>query len=152
MIRQTITPRADWRAKVEELGLIWHTVDGRPYWDESAYYSFTLGQIEEIEAATTELYRLFVEAGQHVVDTPGLLASFGIPAFCHDAVRAAWNDEPPALNYGRFDLGYDGRSPPKLFESTAIRRRRYWRRRWCSGPGRRTCSPRSTSSPASMTS
>ncbi|WP_375383021.1 glutathionylspermidine synthase family protein [uncultured Sphingomonas sp.] len=116
MIRRTITPRVDWQAKVEALGLIWHTVDGRPYWDESACYSFTLAQIEEIEAATAELYRLFLEAGQHVVDRPDLLASFGIPAFCHDAIRRAWNDEPPALNFGRFDLGYDGKGPPKLFE------------------------------------
>lgn len=116
MIRRAIAPRPDWQAKVEQLGLIWHTVDGRPYWDESACYSFTLAQIEEIEATTAELYRLFLEAGQHVVDTPELLASFGIPAFCHDAIRAAWNNEPPALNFGRFDLGYDGKSPPKLFE------------------------------------
>ncbi len=116
MIRRTITPRPDWQMKVEELGLIWHTVDGKPYWDESVYYSFTLAQIEEIEAATAELYRLFLAAGQHVVDRPDLLASFGIPAFCHDAIRAAWDAEPPALNFGRFDLGYDGKGPPKLFE------------------------------------
>ena len=31
-------------------------------------------------------------------------------------IEAAWDAEPPALNYGRFDLGYDGAGPPKLFE------------------------------------
>ena len=28
----------------------------------------------------------------------------------------AWTAEPPCLNFGRFDLGYDGIGPPKLFE------------------------------------
>ncbi|NWP29040.1 glutathionylspermidine synthase family protein, partial [Escherichia coli] len=28
----------------------------------------------------------------------------------------AWEEEPPALNFGRFDLGYSGDGPPKLFE------------------------------------
>jgi glutathionylspermidine synthase len=41
---------------------------------------------------------------------------FGIPDFCHAAIRSAWAEEPPALNYGRFDFGYDGSGEPKLFE------------------------------------
>jgi glutathionylspermidine synthase len=31
-------------------------------------------------------------------------------------IRRAWDEEPPALYHGRFDLGYDGHNPPKLFE------------------------------------
>lgn len=116
MIRHSITPRPDWQAKVEADGLIWHSVDGRPYWDESAYYSFTAAQIAELEAATTELYRLFLLAGQAIVDDQRLLDRFGIPPHFHRAIRDAWDAEPPALNYGRFDLGYDGSGPPKLFE------------------------------------
>ena len=45
-----------------------------------------------------------------------LLGTFGIPAFCHQAIRDTWEREPSALNFGRFDLGYDGAGPPKLFE------------------------------------
>jgi glutathionylspermidine synthase len=116
MIRHAIEPRADWRAKVEADGLIWHSVDGRPYWDESAYYRFTRAQVDEIEAATAELYRLFLAAGQAIVDDTRLLDRFGIPAMFHQAIRDAWDAEPPALNFGRFDLGYDGAGPPKLFE------------------------------------
>jgi glutathionylspermidine synthase len=44
------------------------------------------------------------------------MARFGIPEYCHEAIRAAWANEPPALNYGRFDFGYDGGGEPKLFE------------------------------------
>ena len=115
MRRIDTTPRAAWQARVESLGLVWHTADGNPYWDESACYSFTPAQIATIEAASAELYEMFLAAGQHVLDRD-LLGDFGIPGFCHDAIHDAWNAEPPALNYGRFDLGYDGATPPKLFE------------------------------------
>ncbi|WP_019515376.1 glutathionylspermidine synthase family protein [Sphingomonas sp. Mn802worker] len=116
MIRLPARPRADWQRKVEAEGLIWHSVDGRPYWDESIYYSFTLSQITELENATAELYRLFIAAGDVIVDDPKLLTRFGIPQIFHRAIRAAWENEPPALNFGRFDLGYDGVNSPKLFE------------------------------------
>jgi len=116
MERRTLRPRDGWQAKVEALGLVWHTTaDGRPYWDEAACYAFSRAQIAEIEGATAELYRLFLEAGQAILDR-GLLGRFGIPDYCHEAIRDMWNEEPPALNYGRFDLGYDGKGPPKLFE------------------------------------
>jgi glutathionylspermidine synthase len=115
MRRIDIAPRADWQARVEALGLVWHTADGKPYWDESACYSFTPAQIATIDAASAELYEMFVAAGQHVLDRE-LLGDFGIPGFCHDAIHDSWNAEPPALNFGRFDLGYDGINPPKLFE------------------------------------
>ena len=116
MIRRTITPRPDWQALVEAEGLVWHSADGRPYWDESACYVFTADQVAEIETASAELYRLFLAAGQAVVDSDDLLDRFAIPRPFHAAIRAAWEAEPPALNIGRFDLGYDGRTPPKLFE------------------------------------
>jgi glutathionylspermidine synthase len=118
MIRRIANaPRADWQAKVEALGLVWHTLpDGSPYWSEAAHYSLSLADIEQIEAATVELYRLFMDAGDHIVRSDDLLMQFGIPAYCFAAIRAAWADEPPALNYGRFDLGFDGKGPPKLFE------------------------------------
>jgi glutathionylspermidine synthase len=115
MKRLTLGARADWRAKVEALGLIWHTASGAPYWDESACYSFTLREIGAIEDAAAELYRLFLQAGQYVIDK-GLFARFDIPEWCWPLIVEAWNAEPPALNYGRFDLGYDGSGPPKLFE------------------------------------
>lgn len=116
MIRVEVTPRADWHSKVEAEGLIWHTAGGQPYWDESVFYRFSSSQIAEIESATSELYRLFLAAGQAIVDNQALLSRFGIPTTFHQAIRKAWDAEPPALNFGRFDLGYDGVTPPKLFE------------------------------------
>ncbi|WP_420138790.1 glutathionylspermidine synthase family protein [Sphingomonas sp.] len=116
MIRDTVAPRPDWQSRVEARGLIWHSTDGKPYWDEGTFYRFDRIEVDLIEGATAELYRLFLEAGQAVIDDPKALAVFGIPPDWHDAIRDAWRDEPPALNFGRFDLGYRGDGPPKLFE------------------------------------
>ncbi|OAN66154.1 glutathionylspermidine synthase family protein [Sphingomonas sp. TDK1] len=115
MRRTTVAPRAGWQAQVESLGLVWHSLDGRPYWDESACYVFTAADVAEIEAASAELYRLYLEAGEHIL-AAGRLGELGVPRAAWDAVAAAWEAEPPALNFGRFDLGYSGDGPPKLFE------------------------------------
>ena len=68
MIRDTVAPRPDWQAKVEARGLIWHTNkdDGgdKPYWDEGTFYRFDRIEVDLIEGATAELYRLFLDAGQ----------------------------------------------------------------------------------------
>ncbi|MEA1072035.1 glutathionylspermidine synthase family protein [Sphingomonas sp. LY160] len=116
MQRHSITPRRDWKAAVEEQGLIWHSDGDKPYWDESAYYAFTLAEIEKIEAATGELHGMFLKAAERVVATPELMTLFGIPAYCHRAIQQAWHSDAPALDYGRFDFGYDGEGDPKLFE------------------------------------
>ncbi len=116
MERHAIAPRGDWKSIVEGQGLIWHSEGEDAYWDESAYYSFRADEIELIEAASEELYRLFLEAGDRIASDFTLLEMFGIPSFCHKAIRQAWRDEPPSLNYGRFDLGYSGVGDPKLFE------------------------------------
>lgn len=115
MQRIAISPRPGWQRSVEQLGLIWHTPGGEPYWNEAAYYRFTAEQIDELEAATAELYRLCLAAGQHVIDH-GLFHRFAIPAHLAPLIARAWEAEPPALNHGRFDLGYRGDGPPKLFE------------------------------------
>ena len=115
MQRIAVPPRPDWRDKVEALGLVWHTASGAPYWNESAYYAFSSAEIGVIEAATAELYRLFVEAGQYIVDKR-LYDRFAIPEWCWPLIEESWKSEPPALNYGRFDLGFTGWGQPVLFE------------------------------------
>jgi glutathionylspermidine synthase len=115
MRRIAVDPRPDWQQIVEKSGLIWHTANGNPYWNESACYRFTAAEVDMLEAATAELYRLCIAAGQHVIDND-LFFRFGIPDYIVPYIRRAWDEEPPALNHGRFDLGYDGVNPPKMFE------------------------------------
>lgn len=116
MRRLTLQPRDGWQTKVEAQGLIWHSDANGPYWDESAAYAFPLAEIEAIEAASEELQELYREAGHRIAGDERLMALCGIPDHYHAAVRDSWRRRDPALDYGRFDLGYDGAGPPKLFE------------------------------------
>ncbi|MCC2979519.1 glutathionylspermidine synthase family protein [Sphingomonas sp. IC4-52] len=116
MKRRNIDPRPDWRERVERMGLIWHSNGAEPYWDESRYYALNAAEVARIERATETAYALLLEAGERVVNDPVLMKHFGIPEYCHGAVRHAWYSEPPALNFGRFDFGLDPQGTPKLFE------------------------------------
>jgi glutathionylspermidine synthase len=132
MQRRTIDPRANWADEVRARGLVYCYTGDRPYWDESVYYEFTAAEVDRIEAATSELQRLCLEAGQHIIDR-NRFAELGIPASAVDAIRRTWDAEPPAI-YGRFDLAYDGRdiklleynadTPTALLEASVIQW--YW--------------------------
>lgn len=117
MRRQRMTPRPNWQACVEKIGLTYHTLaDGSPYWDESAYWEFSAKEIDRLEAATAEIQRLSLAAGEAILDQ-NRLHQMGIPESAAAAIRTAWSAEPPAL-YGRLDLAYDG-SSIKLLEYNA---------------------------------
>ena len=116
MRRTTCVPRSDWQDRVEAEGLIWHSDSDGAYWDESACYSFTIAEIEAFEDQTVEVQSLYREAGERIAGDERLLALCGIPPAYHDPVRTAWQQQSPALDYGRFDFGYVGQGPLKLFE------------------------------------
>ena len=117
MRRLTVYARNDSQVRVERVGLTYHTLeDGTPYWDETAYWEFTTAEIDRLEAATAEIQRLALAAGDVILDQDRW-AEIGIPAAAVPAIRAAWNSEPPAL-YGRLDLAYDGQTI-KLLEYNA---------------------------------
>jgi glutathionylspermidine synthase len=117
MRRNAIDPRPHWQDKVSKVGLTYHTLeDGSPYWDESAYWEFTAAEIDRLEAATAEIQRLALAAGDVILER-GWLERMHIPAAAHARIRETWQSEPPAL-YGRLDLAYDGRNI-KLLEYNA---------------------------------
>jgi glutathionylspermidine synthase len=130
--RRTIEPRANWADEVRAKGLVYCYTGDRPYWDESAYYEFTAEEIDRLEAATNELQRICLEAGQHIIDR-NRFSELGIPEAAIGAIRRTWDAEPPAI-YGRFDLAYDGTAiklleynadtPTALLESSVIQW--YW--------------------------
>jgi glutathionylspermidine synthase len=67
MKRVKIQPRNNWQAAVEQLGFGFHTSDV-PYWDETAYYSLSLQEVDAIEKATATLWDMCLTAVQHVID------------------------------------------------------------------------------------
>jgi glutathionylspermidine synthase len=115
--RLTCTPRADWRARVEALGFGFHTIAGAPYWDESACYAFSAGEIDVLEDASADLHGLCLDAVDHAIRA-GRLGQLGIPGDFHALVAASWERGDPSL-YGRFDLAWDGSGAPKLLEYNA---------------------------------
>ncbi len=127
MIRETLTPRADWQNQAEAVGFTYHRTGLAPdkdvpsiYWDEAVCYRFTLSEVEAIEAATQDLHALCLEAVEHVVNRqPDLIHLFGIDPRFHDLIRASWRRRDPYW-MGRFDLGYDPRTRAiKLLEYNA---------------------------------
>jgi Glutathionylspermidine synthase len=125
MQRHRIEPRPHWQQIVEEQGLVFPVTrfpDGtlRPYWDESAYYTFTLPEVEALEEVVEELHAMCLQAADHIV-AKDRFAELGItdPALAATIARS-WRRraEQPSV-YGRFDLHYDGTGPAKLLEYNA---------------------------------
>ncbi|GGR38105.1 glutathionylspermidine synthase family protein [Streptomyces roseolus] len=125
MERHTIEPRPGWQEIVEEQGLVYPLTrypDGslRPYWDESAYYSFTLPEVEALEEVVEELHAMCLAAAAHIVER-NRFSDLGItdPKVA-ERVAESWHrrSELPSL-YARFDLVYDGTGPAKMLEYNA---------------------------------
>ena len=119
MFRMPCQPRKGWQQLANEFGFHFHTMYGEPYWDESAYYQFTLAQIEnDIEDPTAELHQMCLAVTEDVVNSEELLTRFCIPEQHWDLVRNSWNERAPSL-YSRLDLVYSGKGPAKLLENNA---------------------------------
>ncbi len=116
MRRDSITPRASWAKRLEEIGLVFHSIDG-VYWDEAVCYEFGADEIDLLESVTNELHQMCLNAVEHVV-THNLFERLAIPEPYRQAVRESWRAREPAI-YGRFDFSYDGIKPPKLLEYNA---------------------------------
>jgi glutathionylspermidine synthase len=117
MQRIAATPRTNWQKTVEGQGFFFHTPEGQPYWDESAFYHFSKHEIDVLERATTALDQMCLKAVQHVIDE-NLFERFQIAPPFVDYVKRSWARDELTI-YGRFDLCYDGRKPPKLLEYNA---------------------------------
>jgi glutathionylspermidine synthase len=117
MERRVIPPRGDWQSCVESGGMNYHTIDGQVYWDESACYTFSSTEIDELETATIELQELCITAVEHVISNK-LYNRLMIPPLAVPLIERSWDNDEPSL-LGRFDLAYDSQSPPKLLEYNA---------------------------------
>jgi glutathionylspermidine synthase len=119
MLRVACTERSHWREQARDFGFHFHTLYGEPYWDESAYYQFSLDQIErDLEAPTAELHQMCLAVVDRVVRSEALLQKCRIPEHYWDQVATSWYTREPSL-YSRIDLAYDGHSPAKLYENNA---------------------------------
>lgn len=117
MQRIAVEPRHDWQERVESVGMLYHTIDGAPYWDESACYRFTRSEIDTLDMATAELHSLCLQAVEEVIRRD-LFSRLCIPKPFAAKIIDSWEADEPTL-YGRFDLAWDGSGAPKMFEYNA---------------------------------
>lgn len=104
---------------LESIGFVWHTDS-----DDSSYISNEVVVISEDEAnayyeAVNELYDMFVEAGNYVVEN-NLFHELNIPFNLVEIIKESWENDVHWHLYSRFDLagGIDGK-PIKLIEFNA---------------------------------
>jgi glutathionylspermidine synthase len=119
MRRIVCLERDDWRTTAESAGFDFHTIDGERYWDERAYYAFSLDEIEQqIEAPTAEIDAMCLELVGKALENEQYLRRLKIPEACWDLISQSWHGDQASL-YGRLDLKFNGTSPAKLLEYNA---------------------------------
>ena len=119
MQRIVCPERDDWQATAEGAGFDFHTIDGERYWDERAYYAFTLDQIERlIEGPTGEIDAMCLELAGRAIGDDSILRRLKIPEAFWPLISESWHNDEGSL-YGRLDLAFDGRGPAKLLEYNA---------------------------------
>ena len=104
---------------LESIGFVWHTDS-----DNTSYVSDEIVVVSEDEAnayyeATNELYDMFAQAGQYVIDND-LFHDLNIPFNLVEIIKESWENDVHWHLYSRFDLagGIDGK-PIKLIEFNA---------------------------------
>jgi glutathionylspermidine synthase len=119
MQRIACDERPDWQQKAAQAGFQFHTIAGERYWDERAYYAFTLAEIErDIEDPSAELEAMCRDLVARAVDDERMMRLLRIPERFWTLIAASWKRGDPSL-YGRFDLSYSGQGPAKLLEYNA---------------------------------
>lgn len=119
MQRLESTRRPNMVERARETGFEFLTIEGEIYWDETAYYAFTMDEIErDLEEPTNELAAMCLDLVARVVADDTLLTRLAIPEHAWPLIAESWQRRDPAL-YGRFDFSYDGKGPAKLLEYNA---------------------------------
>lgn len=119
MRRIAIEERPNWRGTAEAQGFSFHHDGGQRYWDERAYYAFTLQQIEDdIEEPSRLLHAMCLDLVEAAMESERMMDALAIPEAMRDYVADSWDGGSPTL-YGRFDFAYDGTGPAKLLEYNA---------------------------------
>ena len=119
MQRIPSTPRSQLEETARAHGYEFHSETGVPYWDESAYYRFTLKQIEEdVEDAAKEIEAMCYELLERAAADEAVYQRMAIPEAYWDYISESWRTREKDL-YGRMDFSYDGTGKPRLLEYNA---------------------------------
>ncbi len=117
MRRFEIEPRPNWRQRLADLGMDLAEAPLPPYWTEDAAYELTEAEVETLYEAAGELETMVMAAVDCVL-RHDRCRELAIPDDLAELARESWRRREPSL-YGRYDLCFDGRGPPKLLEYNA---------------------------------
>ena len=116
---------------LESIGFTWHTDIDKTSYISDEIVSITKDEASAYYEATNELYDMYCEAGQYVIDN-NLFHELDIPFNLVELIKKSWDDDVHWHLYGRFDLagGLDGKTikliefnadtPTSLFETSII--------------------------------
>ncbi len=104
---------------LESIGFTWHTDSDTTSYVSDEVVTITEAQAEAFYNATNELYDMYCEAAQYVIDNE-LFHELNIPFNLVEVIKKSWENDVHWHLYGRFDLagGLDGK-PIKLIEFNA---------------------------------
>lgn len=119
MRRIPVQQRSGLKQTALEHGYEYRDGDGVPYWDETAYYQFTLQQIEEgIEKPARDIDAMCFQLLDRSLADETIYGRLLIPEAYWDYIAASWKNREKDL-YGRMDFSYDGTGDAKLLEYNA---------------------------------
>lgn len=116
MERVFLAPRPGYREKIEALGFDFHG----DYWREEACYRLSSNEVEMLETATAEAYRMYCDAVEYILnDQPEFMERILqlLPEIC-ERIRRSWDEDELSL-YGRFDFLVDKSGVPRILEFNA---------------------------------
>lgn len=104
---------------LESIGFVWHTDEDNTSYVADEIVEITPDEAEAYYEATNELYDMFCEAGEYVVEND-LFHDLNIPFNLVEIIKESWENDVHWHLYSRFDLagGIDGK-PIKLIEFNA---------------------------------
>ncbi len=117
MKRIRMQPRSNWQKRLEDIGVFYHTLNGEPYWNESAAYQFSTHEVDLLELATNKLHQMCMLIVEQVIEDD-LFHLFRIPREIQPMIVRSWERGEPSV-YGRFDLAYRPGDTPRMLEYNA---------------------------------
>jgi len=104
---------------LESIGFYWHTDKDMSNYIDTNVVVLSSQEAQNYANAVNELYDMFVEAGQYIIDN-NLFHELNIPFNLVELIKESWENDVHWHLYGRFDLagGIDNK-PIKLIEFNA---------------------------------
>ena len=119
MQRISVVQRPDLKDAAVQHGYKYSADDGVPYWDETAYYRFTLRQIEDdLEKPAEEIDVMCIQLLDRSLADETIYRRLRIPETYWDYVADSWRNREKDL-FGRLDFSYGGAGEAKLLEYNA---------------------------------